>query len=329
MQFDRLKRRDFITLVGGVTAWPLAARAQQLPVVGCLGSGSAEPFANRVRALHEALGKVGYVEGQNVAIEYRWAESQSDRLPTMAADLIRRQVAVIAALSTPSILVAKAANTTIPIVFLTNGDPVKFGLVASLNRPGGNITGITLLNVEAAPKRFELLHELVPTATIIALLVNPTNPQQAESETREVRDAARTLGLQLHILNASNESEIDTAFATLVQLGAHALFVNGDAFFTGRHEQLVALAIRHAIPAVYTFREFAVAGGLMSYGTILVDVYRQAGVYIGKILKGAKPADLPVLQSTKIELVINLKTAKALGLKVPLTLQVAADEVIE
>jgi putative ABC transport system substrate-binding protein len=327
-----MRRREFIILVGWTAvAWPRVVRAQQpaMPVIGFLHIASLETRRDQVASFHQGLKHTGYFEGQNVAIEYRWAESQSDRLPTLAADLIRRQVAVIAALSTPSILVAKAANTTIPIVFLTNGDPVKFGLVASLNRPGGNITGITLLNVEAAPKRFELLHELVPTATIIALLVNPTNPQQAESETREVRDAARTLGLQLHILNASNESEIDTAFATLVQLGAHALFVNGDAFFTSRREQLVALATRHAIPAVYTFREFTVAGGLMSYGTILVDVYRQAGVYIGKILKGAKPADLPVLQSTKIELVINLKTAKALGLKVPLTLQVAADEVIE
>jgi ABC-type uncharacterized transport system substrate-binding protein len=327
-----MKRRAFITLLGGAAAaWPLAARAQQpaTPVIGFLHIASLETRRQEVASFYQGLKDIGYVEGQNVAIEYRWGENHNDRMPALAADLVRLQVDVIAALSTPSILVAKTATTTIPTVFLTNGDPVKFGLVASLNRPGGNITGITLLGVEVVAKRFELLHKVVPRATNIGVLANPTNPQQTESETREARDAARSLGLELLIVNASNESEIDSAFATLVQQRAHALFVIGDALFTSRREQLVSLAARNAIPTIFTFREFALAGGLISYGSVLVDVYRQAGVYVGRILKGTKPADLPVVQATKLELVINLKTAKALGLDLPPTVIALADEVIE
>jgi putative tryptophan/tyrosine transport system substrate-binding protein len=327
----KMKRRQFITLLGGAAAWPLAARAEKpaMPVVGFLHIASLETRRQEVASFYQGLKDIGYVEGQNVAIEYRWGENHNDRMPTLAADLVRLQVDVIAALSTPSILVAKAATTTIPTVFLTNGDPVKFGLVASLNRPGGNITGITLLGVEVVPKRFELLHKVVPRATKIGVLANPTNPQQTESETREARDAAHSLGLELLIVNASNESEIDSAFATLVQRGAHALFVIGDALFTSRREQLVSLAARNAIPTIFTFREFALAGGLISYGSVLVDVYRQAGVYVGRILKGTKPADLPVVQAAKLELVINLKTARALGLDLPPTVIALADEVIE
>jgi putative ABC transport system substrate-binding protein len=326
-----MKRRTFITLLGSAAAWPLAARAEKpaMPVVGFLHIASLETRRQEIASFYQGLKDIGYVEGQNVAIEYRWGENHNDRMPTLAADLVRLQVDVIAALSTPSILVAKAATMTIPTVFLTNGDPVKFGLVASLNRPGGNITGITLLGVEVVAKRFELLHKVVPRATKIGVLANPTNPQQTASETREARDAAHSLGLELLIVNASNESEIDSAFATLVQQGAHALFVIGDALFTSRREQLVSLAAGNAIPTIFTFREFALAGGLISYGSVLVDVYRQAGVYVGRILKGTKPADLPVVQATKLELVINLKTARALGLDLPPTVIALADEVIE
>jgi putative ABC transport system substrate-binding protein len=327
-----VRRRAFITLLGGAaTAWPLAARAQQsrMPVIGFLHIASLETRRNQVASFYEGLKDTGYVEGQNVAIQYCWAENQNDRLPALATDLVRHQVDVIAALSTPSVLAAKNATTTIPIVFLTNGDPVKFGLVASLNRPGRNITGITLLGVEVVAKRLELLHKVVPGATIFGVLANPTNPEQTASETREAQDAARALGLELLIVNASTENEIDIAFATLSQHGAHALFVIGDALFTSQREQLVALAARYAIPTVHTFREFVVAGGLMSYGTILIDVYREAGVYVGKILKGAKPADLPVLQSAKLELVINLRTARTLGLEIPPTVVALANEVID
>ena len=326
-------RRHVMSLIGGAAAaWLLAARAQQaaMPVVGFLHIASLETRRSQVASFYRGLKDTGYIEGQNVTIQYRWADNQNDRMPALATDLVRHQVDVIAALSTPSVLAAKDATTTIPIVFLTNGDPVKLGLVDSLNRPGRNITGITLLGVEVVAKRFELLHKVVPRATIFGVLANPTNPRQAAVETREAQDAARSLGLELIIANASSESEIDGAFATLAQRGAQALFVVGDALFISQREQLVALAARYAIPTVHGFREFTVAGGLMSYGTILTDVYREAGVYVGKILKGARPADLPVLQSAaKLELVINLRTARTLGLAIPPTVVALADEVIE
>jgi len=326
-----MNRRKVITLLGGAAAaWPLTARAQQpkRPLIGFLHIASLETRRNQVVSFNQGLKDSGYIEGQNVAIQYRWAENQNDRLPGLATDLVRDQVDVIAALSTPSVLAAKNATTTIPIVFLTNGDPVKFGLVDSLNRPGRNITGITLLGVEVVAKRLELLHKVVPRATKFGVLANPTT-QQTAAETREAQEAARALGLELLTVSATNESEIDQAFATFAQHGTQALFIIGDALFTSQREQLVVLAARYAIPTVHTFREFARAGGLMSYGTILVDVYREAGVYVGKILNGAKPADLPVLQSAKLELVINLKTARTLGLEIPPMVAALADEVIE
>jgi putative ABC transport system substrate-binding protein len=327
-----MRRREFITLLGGsAVAWPLAARAQQsaLPVIGFLSGRSLDDSKQMMAALGQGLNEQGFVERQNVAIEYRWADGQYDRLPALAADLVRRQVAMILAVgSVPSPLAAKAATSTIPIVFIVGGDPVKFGLVASLNRPGGNLTGVSVLSGPLTAKRLEGLRELVPQAGVIACLVNPNNPE-ADSQLTDIRAAARTFGQEVLILNASTDHELHTAFATLVRERAAGLLLGNDAFFVLRREQLVALAARHVIPAVYFLREFAAAGGLMSYGDTLTDAYRQVAVYIGRILKGTKPADLPVQQSTKVELIINLKTANALGLDVPPTLLARADEVIE
>ena len=328
-----MRRRDFITLIGtAAAAWPLAARAQQpvMPVIGFLGSASPELSANLVRAFREGLSETGYVEGRNITIEYRWAGGQNDRLPALAADLVRRRVSVLAApASTPAALAAKAATATIPVLFLVGTDPVAAGLVASLARPGGNVTGVTNLNTELGPKRLELLRELIPTAKIIALLVNPTSPFIAENISKDLQLTARTLGLELHILNASTERDFDTVFATFAQLRADALVIAPDAMFISRSEQLGALTLQHAVPAITQFREFAAAGGLMSYGGSFTEAARQVGVYAGRILKGEKPTDLPVQQSTKAELIINLKTAKALGLAVPRELLARADELIE
>jgi len=323
-----MRRRDLMAYSAGIAiTWVSSARAQQrMPVIGYLDSGSPEP--DRVAAFRRGLNETGYIEGQNVAIEYLWAQGQYDRLPGIVADLVGRQVTVIVARGVPTVQAAKAATATIPIVFTLGVDPVQFGFVASLNRPGGNITGVVLL-AELAAKRLDLLHEVLPTASIAALLVNPTNTANAEAQTTGLRDAAQSLGLQLHVLSASSASEIDGAFAKLVELRASALVVAGDPFLTSRRAQIVALAARHAVPAIYAWREFAAAGGLMSYGPDLADGSRLAGVYTGKILKGASPADLPVQQAVKIELVINLKTAKTLGLTIPLNLLARADEVIE
>ncbi len=324
-----MKRREFITLIGGAAAaWPVAARAQQpaMPVVGFLASASSDLVT---RAFQEGLGETGFVEGRNVRIEYRWAGAQYDRLSALAADLVRSQVTVIVAAGTPATLVAKAATTTIPIVFHSALDPIKAGLAASLNRPGGNITGVTTLGVELGLKRLEMLRVLMPNAALIGQLVNPSDSPLAEAETREIRDAARAFGLHLQILNASVESEIDAAFTTFDQMRADALLVGADPFFMSRREKIVAEAARHSIVAMYFTREYPAAGGLMSYGGSLAVTYRQAGVYAGRILKGDKPTDLPIQQLTKVELVLNLKTANALGITLPITLLGRADEVIE
>jgi len=327
-----MRRREFIRLLGDAAlAGPLAARAQQaMPVIGFLHPASPEGLANRLRGFRQGLKEPGYVEGENVVIEYRWAENQIDRLPALAADLVRRQVAVITTTAgIATALVAKAATTTIPIVFSVAEDPVRLGLVASLARPGGNLTGINVFIVELAAKRLELLRELVPAATRVAVLVNPTNAANTETTLRDVEAAARALGLQIQVLNASTSREIDAAFATLVRERPDALFVGPDAFFTSRRVQLVHLATRHAVPATYALRDYVEAGGLMSYGTNIADAFRYVGVYTGRILKGAKPADLPVVQSSKFELVINAETARMLGLTVPPMLFARADEVIE
>jgi putative tryptophan/tyrosine transport system substrate-binding protein len=328
-----MKRREFITLLGGAAAaWPLAARAQQptVPVVGFLNISSPGTYARMVTAFRQGLNEAGYIEGRNVTIEYRWAENQPDRLPAMMADLVQRKVAVIAATSTPAALAAKAATTTIPIVFETGADPVQLGLVASLNRPGGNVTGVTSLTQEVVPKLLELLRELLPTARVIALLVNPADPAIAEANTSQALAAAHTLGLEVHVLNASSERDFEGVFAKLVELRAGGLVVGPEAVFRSHSEELAALAAHHGVPTVFRGREFTAAGGLMSYGSDLMDSCRLAGIYAGRILKGDKPADLPVQQqTTKVELFINLKTAKALGITVPLPLSGRADEIFE
>jgi putative ABC transport system substrate-binding protein len=328
-----IKRRDFITLLGGAAAaWPLAARAQQpaMPLVGLVNAGSREMAAARLAAFRKGLNDVGYVEGQNVTVEYHWLEGQFHRLPPLMADLVRRRVAVIAVPggNYPA-LAAKAATTTIPIVFGVGEDPVRLGLVASLARPGGNATGVNFFFQEIAAKRLGLLHELVPKAVRVAVLVNPDNTPTAEAALRDIPEAARAIGLKIDILNASNSREIEAAFTTLVRERAEALFVNTDTFFISRRVQFAILAARYGIPAIYSTREEVAAGGLLSYGTDNVDMFHQVGVYTGRILKGAKPADLPVLQSTKFELVVNLPTARALGIEMPPALLARADEVIE
>jgi ABC-type uncharacterized transport system substrate-binding protein len=326
-----MRRREFITLLGGAAAWPLAARAQQpvVPVIGFLSAASPDAYTDRVRAFRQGLRDAGYVEGDNVAIEYRWAEGQYDRLPALAAELVRRQVAVIVAAPTISALAAKSAIATIPIVFTVGDDPVKLGLVSSLARPGGNLTGVNFFGAEVVSKRLELLRELIPGVRRLAVLVNPSNAMISEAIVRDVEAAARGMGAQVQVFNAGTSREIDAAFANLVRERSDAVFIGGDAFFTSRRVQLATLAARYMIPSSFSQREVTEAGGLMSYAANIRDTFRQAGVYVGRILKGAKPADLPVVQSTKFELVINAQTARILGITVPDKLLVAADEVIE
>jgi putative ABC transport system substrate-binding protein len=332
-----MRRREFITLLGGAAVapsllWPLAARAQQpaMPVIGYIGPQPSELSADRLSAFQQGLKEAGYVEGRNVAIQYRWADNHYDRIPGFLAELIGRRVAVIAmAGSTPGAVAAKSMNSPIPVVFSVAGDPVQLGLVASLNRPGGNLTGMTVWNAPVVPKRMELLRELVPSASNIGLLTNPTSSPVTEDETRYAQEAARTLGLQLHVLTVSTESEIDAALGTLARRGRSALLVGSDVLYFVRREQLAALAAQHALPAIYDRREFAVAGGLMSYGSSILDVHRHVGIYVGRILKGENPADLPVMLPTRFTFVVNLKAAKALGLDVPPSLLATADEVIE
>jgi putative tryptophan/tyrosine transport system substrate-binding protein len=322
-----MKRREFITLLGGTAAWPLTARAQPaMPVIGFLSSATPAAFGNRLRAFAQGLKEEGFIEGRNVAIEYRWAEDRDDRLPALAAELVHRQVTVIAAAGSPPSLAAKAATATIPIVFVTVTDPVALGLVASLNQPGGNLTGVTNLNVEVGQKRLELLRELMPAATNIAVLVNPSAAAVTEQFMGALEAAAPALGMQLHVLQASTDHDLDTVFAAL---RADALVIGPYPFFTSRREQLGALTLRHAVPAIFVYREFVAAGGLMSYGANEAETYRLVGIYTGKILKGANPGDLPVQRSTKVELMISLKTARTLGITVPLALSGRADELIE
>jgi putative tryptophan/tyrosine transport system substrate-binding protein len=330
MQFHHLRRRELIRLVGGAAAWPFAARAQQpaMPVIGFMNASTPKAGAVLLAAFRQGLSEAGYTADHNIKIEYRWAEGHYDRLPAMAADLVRRQVTVLAATGTPAALAAKAAAAVLPIVFETGGDPVTLGLVASLNRPGGNVTGVTQLSSELVSKRLGLLHDLIPTATVVGFLVNPADPR-TQAQERDMQEAAHVLGLQIHFLNTNTEAEIDAAFAALVQLRAGALIVGTGDAFTRRRERLVALAARQRVPVMYQYREFVAAGGLMSYGASLTDSYRLAGVCTGRVLKGEKPADLPVMQASKFELVINMKTAKGLGLEVPLGLSAGADEVIE
>jgi putative ABC transport system substrate-binding protein len=328
-----MRRREFLGAVGGVAVgWSLEALAQQptLPVVGFLRNTSPDEATHLVVAFRAGLSETGYVEGRNVLVEYRWTSGQTNRLPAMAADLVNRQVSVIVALgSTPAVHAAKAATSTIPIVFMLGTDPVKLGLIASLNRPGGNLTGVINLNMEVAQKWLETLHLLVPTTTMIAVLVNPRNPASTEGYVRELETAARTLGLHIQVVHASSPGDFDAAFAGIGERHAGALVIVADLLFMSNIEQLAALSLRHALPAIFPFREFVAAGGLASYGTNLADTYRLGGVYTGRVLKGEKPADLPVQQATKVDLVLNLKTAKALGLEVPPTLLTRADEVIE
>jgi putative tryptophan/tyrosine transport system substrate-binding protein len=326
-----MRRRDFIKVLGGgVAAWPLSARAQRpaMPVIGYLAAGSPNSEARLHDAFLKGLGEAGYIDGKNTKIEYRWAENQYDRLPSMAADLVSQDVAVLAATTTPAARAAKAATDTIPIVFTTIADPVQIGFVASLNRPGGNVTGATMLSVEVGPKLVELLHVAVPSAGTMALLVNPTNPN-AETQSKSIEQAAAKLGVKLHVLNASTESDLDTAFAKLNQLGAGALIIAHDVFFNAQARQLGGLTLRNKLPAIYTLPEFSAGGGLISYGASRADGWHQAGLYVGRILKGEKPSELPVIQPTTFEFAINLRTAKALGVSVPLPLIASADEIIE